>query len=107
MVVAQKDGDLSPRVVNEYPGELHTLSDAVNVSMEKIQQVLGQIAAVILSVESASQEISHGNTDLNNRTIQAVAHLEQASENIKNMTEGLKDIALCVSKAERLAESTQ
>ena len=106
VVVAQKDGDLSPRVVNEYPGELHTLSNAVNVSMEKIQQVLGQIATVILSVESASQEISHGNTDLNNRTIQAVSHLEQASENIKNMTEGLKDIALCVSKAERLAEST-
>ncbi len=106
VVVAQKEGNLHPRVINNYPGELHTLSDAVHVSAEKVHSVLNDISTVIESVESASNEIRTGNTDLNDRTIKAVSDLEQASANIRTMSEGLQSISSCVLNAEQKAEVT-
>jgi methyl-accepting chemotaxis protein len=80
------DGDMTYRVVAEFPGEYRKLRDDFNGAITKLEGALGRIATATAGIQTGSKEISHAADDLSRRTEQQAAALEQTAAALDEIT---------------------
>jgi len=80
------EGDLTHRIQNEYEGTFDDIKQAINNTMEKLTEVIGEVNTSAEEVSIGSGEIAEGNNTLNNRTQEQAAALEETAASIEEIT---------------------
>ena len=103
VVAAQAAGDLDVAMTGAYHGEFAEVRDAVNQSMAALRDMVGKILDGAAAIGSASQQISEGNNNLNIRTQEQSAALEETAASLEEMTATVKQNANNANQANQLA----
>jgi methyl-accepting chemotaxis protein len=103
--VAQRaaEGDLTSRVTVSSKDELGMLGSAMNVMLDNIAKVVGEVRQAADHVSTASSEITQGNEDLSQRTSAQAGALEETSASMEEMTSIIKQNADNAKQANQLA----
>ncbi|MEX0830045.1 MAG: methyl-accepting chemotaxis protein [Nitrospirales bacterium] len=103
--VAQRaaEGDLTARVTVSSKDELGMLGSAMNVMLDNIANVVGEVRQAADHVSTASSEITQGNEDLSQRTSAQAGALEETSASMEEMTSTIKQNADNAKQANQLA----
>ncbi|WP_019571095.1 HAMP domain-containing protein, partial [Thioalkalivibrio sp. ALE11] len=92
-VQALAQGDLTVRMEGDYKGEFGRMQEAINGSMDHLDDLVRQILEGANNVRSASSEIAQGNTDLSQRTEEQASSLEETASSMEEMTSTVKSNA--------------
>ncbi len=101
------EGDLTEVASTEYQGEFAVLSNAVNASVNNLQETVGGIRVATESITSAASEISQGNTDLSQRTEEQASSLEETASSMEQLTSTVKQNADNARQANQLANGAR
>jgi methyl-accepting chemotaxis protein len=104
VLIALADGDLTQQMSGNFSGEFSELNDALNVSMNKLQDMVIDIRAAGANITTGASEIAHGNTTLSQRTESQAASLEETAASMEEMTSTVKQNAENAQQASQLAE---
>ncbi len=96
-------GNLTRKMESEYQGTFALLKNDVNMTIEKLTQVVVQISEGASQVMSGSQEITQANKDLSGRTEQQAANLQDTASSMEQMTSTVKQNADNAILADQLA----
>ena len=107
VVKALSEGDLSLTMDGDFQGEFSTLKGAINSSMEKLTEMVGQINQSANTITSAASDISEGNANLNKRTQDQSSALQETASNLEEMTATVKQNASSASQANQLASGAR
>ncbi|MEQ8661399.1 MAG: methyl-accepting chemotaxis protein [Gammaproteobacteria bacterium] len=100
-------GDLTRRMNGEYAGEFAILREAVDASMNNLAATITRINSAAGNISTSADEISQGNQDLNQRTQEQAAALEQTSSSLQTITERARDNAASSEHANALAQEAR
>ena len=90
VISSLSNGDLTLKMEGDYAGSFDEIKVAVNSTIDKLKEMVGQIQDTAQSVNSASNEISSGSTDLSQRTEQQASTLEETSASMEELTSTVK-----------------
>ncbi len=79
-------GDLTETITSDYSGTFGQLKDDSNSTVEKLQEIVGQIKEASETINTAAKEIAAGNNDLSHRTEEQAASLEQTAASMEELT---------------------
>ncbi len=96
-------GDLTATITSKFPGDMETLRQAFNQSLERFTDLVAQIRAATDEVENAAREIATGTSDLSERTEQAASNLEETAASTEQMSATVKQNAENATNANELA----
>jgi len=100
-------GDLTDSMEGDFHGEFAVLNTNLNESMQKLQQVVGEIRTAGTSITSGSSEIAKGNATLSQRTESQAASLQETAASMEEMTSTVRQNAENASQASELAEEAK
>lgn len=103
IVTALAEGDLTQTMATDYQGEFSVLSNALNASMENLEQTVSKIRESAESISSAATEIAQGNADLSQRTEEQASSLEETASSMEELTGTVKQNADNARQANQLA----
>ncbi len=104
VVGAARDGNLMQRItLDGMSGEIRDLCSGVNVLVDTMAAVVGQIQASTETINTAAREIATGNSDLSARTEQQAASLEETASSMEELTSTVKQNAENARQANQLA----
>lgn len=101
------DGDLTVRVENDYEGMFGDVKDALNGTLDKLNEVIGQIQMGSDSIRSANHEIAAGNDQLSQRTETQASNLEETAASMEELTSTVKNTADNASQANTTASEAK
>ncbi|MCV6588344.1 MAG: methyl-accepting chemotaxis protein [Marinobacterium sp.] len=101
------EGDLTRQMNGDFHGEFAHLDEAINTSMHKLQQMVGEIRQAGASITTGASEIAHGNSTLSQRTEAQAASLEETAASMEEMTSTVKKNAENAQEADRLASDAR
>ena len=104
---AMARGDLQEKIAAEYQGSFDQLKQDANATVEKLTDVVRNIQTSAGSVKTTADEISHGNTNLSQRTEQQALSLEKTSASMQNMTNTVRQNAGNAARANELAQAAR
>jgi len=84
------NGDLTQKMEHAYKGTFSDIKKAVNSTVDKLRDMVGNIVQAAKSVNSAANEIASGSTDLSQRTEEQAASLEQTAASMEEITGTVK-----------------
>ncbi|WP_044407079.1 methyl-accepting chemotaxis protein [Thiomicrospira microaerophila] len=87
---AMSEGDLSQQIENNFEGELGELKEAINLSIERLNNAIDISVNAAQVVDSAAQEVSEGSKNLSTRVQEQVKSVEQSSATIEQMTANIQ-----------------
>ena len=96
-------GDLSSHIPAQPDNELGRLLQAVSAMQDRLRALVGEILETSASIQTASAEVSIGNTDLSHRTELAASRLQQAASSMEQLTGTVRQSAESAMQANRLA----
>jgi methyl-accepting chemotaxis protein len=96
-------GDLTASVRGNFKGEYAALAASMNGTLDKLRTMVFEINKSARSIANAVAEISTGNADLNKRTQEQSAALEQTSARLESLTATVKQNAGNAVQANQLA----
>ena len=70
--------DLTQKITKDYPGLFGQTKDAVNTTVDNLQNLVGEVKISVDTIGTASKEIASGNTDLSQRTEEQASSLNFA-----------------------------
>ncbi|MDG9666103.1 methyl-accepting chemotaxis protein [Hahella sp. CR1] len=97
------DGDLRGRMREDYHGQYASLSEAVNGSMVRLEEIISQLNQSSESVRASNQEISTGNNQLSERTEKQSSSLEETASSIEELSSNVRNTADNARQADQLA----
>ncbi|MEL6215752.1 MAG: methyl-accepting chemotaxis protein, partial [Pseudomonadota bacterium] len=100
-------GSLKESIDREYQGSYGRLKSDANATIHKLTEVIGSIQESASSVKGGAHEIAIGNADLQQRTEEQASGLEKTAENMKRLTEMVRQSASNASEANELAQGTR
>jgi methyl-accepting chemotaxis protein len=100
---ALSHGDLTETITNDYSGTFGQLKNDSNATVEKLQEIVGQIQEASESINTAAKEIASGNNDLSHRTEEQAASLEQTAASMEQLTSTVQANSENAKHANRLA----
>ena len=103
---ALAEGDLSQQIEGDYQGGFAQLKSDANSTVEKLQEVIGNISTSASSISQGAGEISLGNRDLSSRTESQAATLEETSSSMEEMTQIVRTSEDSAAEASWLAART-
>lgn len=104
VIDAAKEGDLTGRVsLSSKDGDIANLCDGVNALMDKMTEVIEQVSASSVAINTAANEISSGNSDLSQRTEQQASSLEETASSMEQLASTVKQNAENAKQANQLA----
>lgn len=103
VTVALAGGDLRQRVDGAYRGDFAVLQQAVNGSIDRLNELVGGIKDSADSINGAAREIAAGNSNLSHRTDAQATSLEQASARMEELASTVKQNAANARDADELA----
>ncbi len=101
------EGDLTKTISAEYEGTFGRLKDDVNRTVNRLQDIVGQIRMSTDSINTAAKEIASGNQDLSSRTEEQASSLEETASSMEELTSTVKHNADNARTANDLASSAQ
>lgn len=101
------EGKLTEKMTGKYEGQFGELQSSVNATIDKLVNVVTDIAVASNSVQQASVEISNGNNDLSKRTEQQAASLEETSSAMEEITATVQQNAENSIQANTLARGAR
>ncbi len=104
---AQSQGDLTVSVDIEMLGELDMLKQSINTSNRELNSVVSQVIDAASTVNTASHEVSAGSNDLNDRTQQQAASLEETASAMEELTSTIQQNADNAMTADHLAKDAR
>jgi len=96
-------GDLTRTIRNDYEGMLGQLKSDTNATVEHLRSIVGNIQESTEAINTASQEIAAGNSNLSGRTEQQAASLEETASSMEQITSTVRQNAENAKKANSLA----
>lgn len=99
------NGNLEPRINNEYQGVFNELKENVNTTITNLQNLIHEIKLSADLIRKASEDIAHGNSDLAKRTEQQATFLEETSTSTEQLTANVKQNAENAKQANALAQT--
>ncbi|HTQ99613.1 MAG TPA: methyl-accepting chemotaxis protein [Candidatus Acidoferrum sp.] len=98
-------GDLTRRMNGQYAGDFAVLSDAVNQSVSNLVDMVGKIVQSSVNINGSASEISSGNQNLNDRTQEQAAALEETTSTLVGLTSKAEENTANAGNANQLAQS--
>lgn len=109
---AMVKGDLTHKVEGEFHGRYSQMQDSLNAAIENLANLTSKVKVVASNVLDSTEQIHQGSIDLNDRTQNQAASLEQTSSTMEEMTstvtqnaENAKQAANNTQQVEALAKS--
>ena len=99
------DGDLSQRIEVRSRDEIGQLMQALQDMNASLDRIVSGVRATTDSINTASQEIAAGNSNLSQRTEQQASSLEETASSMEELTSTVKQNAENAKHANRLAAS--
>ncbi len=93
------DGDLTYRIVGEFPKGYERLRLDFNRATEELQKTLTQVASAAHGIGSGSSEIRQASDDLSRRTEQQAASLEETASALDEIMATVKTTSLGANEA--------
>ncbi|MBI2382655.1 MAG: HAMP domain-containing protein, partial [Gammaproteobacteria bacterium] len=103
VLTALAGGDLTNKIETEFQGTFGQIKNDVNVTMDQLTDIIGQIKGATDAINTASKEIANGNADLSARTEQQAASLEETASSMEQLTSTVKQNAENARQANQLA----
>ncbi len=100
-------GDLTQKMEGEFHGEFAELNEALDSSLDNLNQMVSEIRTAGASISTGASEIASGNTTLSQRTEEQAASLEETAASMEEMTSTVKQNADNADEARRLAADAQ
>jgi len=103
VVVAQSKGDLTKRIHGDYKGKLGEMKHAVNTSLVKVNRAVSELMVSSNTVNSASDQIADGNSNLSDRIQDQANTLQQTVSSMEMITQMVRENATSAQDASNLA----
>jgi|GEM_PF-382490 len=103
VVKAMSEGDLRENMTGEFEGEFAVLRDAINLTVDNLRRMVGQIKSSTVNISTASSEIAQGNADLSQRTEEQASSLEETASSMEELTATVRQNADNARQANQLA----
>lgn len=104
-------GDLTNRITSDYQGVYLNCKNDINTTIDKLNEIFGQVSESAHFINNSSQEIASGNNNLSQRAEQQAANLQQTAASMEELTSTVKNNAdnaqqanLVANNAKELAE---
>ncbi|MBK8918732.1 MAG: PAS domain S-box protein [Betaproteobacteria bacterium] len=107
VLAAMADGDLTKTIQADYSGTFGQLKDDANLTVGRLQEIVGQIKGATEAINTAAKEIASGNQDLSGRTEEQASSLEETASSMEQLTSTVKQNADNARQANELAGSAQ
>ncbi|MDH5256583.1 MAG: methyl-accepting chemotaxis protein [Gammaproteobacteria bacterium] len=101
------DGDLTEKITSEYSGKYGEVKDNINLTIDKLQDIVGKIRASSEFIRNSSEEISSGNNNLSQRAEEQASTLEETASSMEELTGTVKNNADSAQQANQLAIRTR
>ncbi len=98
-------GDLTSRIETPFPPEFEDLRLALNGTVERFAEVVGQLRLTTRSLRTASGELLSGANDLSERTTRQAATIEETSAAMEQLAATVAGNAGMAEEAARKAET--
>lgn len=102
---ALSDGDLTQSMDGEYAGEFLALAEAMNGSIENLNNMVAEIRSASTNVLDTAREIAEGNNELSHRTESQASSLEETASAMEELTSTVKQNAENATEASTLSSS--
>ncbi|MEA1989821.1 MAG: methyl-accepting chemotaxis protein [Pseudomonadota bacterium] len=106
VAVALSEGDLTEHVNGEYLGRFAVMQDSLNVAVANLGSMMSQTKMAVENVNGGSSQIYQGSVDLNNRTQEQAASLEQTASSMEQMTAAVKQNAENAKQASEVTHTS-
>lgn len=106
VAVALSEGDLTKELLGEYQGRFAVLQDSMNVAVDSLASMMAQTKGAVQSVSGGADQIYQGSIDLNDRTQQQAASLEETASSMEEMTAAVKHNAENAREASSVTQTT-
>lgn len=106
VAVALSEGNLTEHVNGEYLGRFAVMQDSLNVAVDNLSSMMTQTKMAVESVNGGSSQIYQGSIDLNNRTQEQAASLEQTASSMEEMTAAVKQNAENAKQASEVTHTS-
>lgn len=103
VIIAQSNSDLTQSIAGNYHGQLDSLKQSINQSGDNLNAVISGVVEVAESVSTSSQEVASGSMDLNDRTQNQAASLEETAASMEELTSTIQHNAEHATEADALA----
>lgn len=107
IVSALAKGDLTQTIQNEYRGAFDQLKNDINSTIDKLVEIMIVIKETAETIEHTAEELSIGNSRLNQRTETQAASLEQTAASMQQMTSSVQQNADNTKQASLLANQAK
>ncbi|WP_371928808.1 methyl-accepting chemotaxis protein [Methylomonas aurea] len=101
------EGDLTNRIERDYQGTYLTCKNDINATIDKLNEIFGQVSESAHFINNSSQEIASGNNNLSQRAEQQAANLEQTAASMEELTSTVKNNADNAQQANLLANNAK
>ncbi len=101
------DGDLEVSINNQYQGNFGEVALALNNTVAKLNEIIGNVKLATDSIRSSNHEISIGNDQLSTRTEKQASNLEETAASLEQLTSNVRNTADNASTANKAAGSAK
>lgn len=104
---ALSKGDLTAQVRGNYKGMFAELQIAINATLSKLSEIVGEIVRSATEVKNSASEIAMASQDLSGRTESQASSLEQTTASMHELTSLLKQNAANANEANQFSNSSR
>ena len=97
------DGDLTQKITDDYEGTYADVQNDINATIDKFEEVVGQIVESSEFFKNTSEEIASGNNNLSQRAEEQASTLEETASSMEELTGTVKNNADNAQQANQLA----
>ncbi|WP_313901403.1 methyl-accepting chemotaxis protein [Methylomonas koyamae] len=101
------EGDLTNRIDRDYRGTYLKCKNDINSTIDKLNEIFGQVSESAHFINNSSQEIASGNNNLSHRAEQQAANLEQTAASMEQLTSTVKNNADNAQQANLVANNAK
>jgi methyl-accepting chemotaxis protein len=101
------EGDLTVNVKGEYKGDHAKMKDALNLTIDRLNNILEQVAIAVDQVSSGSQQVSDSSQSLSQGATEQASSLEETSASITEIAGQTRTNAENATQANSLSESAR
>lgn len=100
-------GDLTAQVEGNYKGMFSELQIAINATLKKLSEIVGEIIRTAMEVKTSASEIAMSSQDLSSRTESQASSLEQTTASMHELTSLIKQNAANANDANQFSTSSR